>query len=393
VVHPSFRIVGVFNYCLLKHPRIITPVMNNQLVYQLALTLVPQIGPVQARQLLDVLGTAETIFKSKKSLLEKIDGIGSVRAAAIRRFADFKKAEDETAFLEKYKIQTLFLTDEDYPKRLLHCYDAPVMLYYRGEAPLNSSKIVSVVGTRNKTDYGKQLTDKFIKDLSEQQVLIVSGLAMGIDTIAHKAALRNKLATVGVLAHGLDKIYPPENTLLAKEMIQSGGGILTEFRSKTKPDKHNFPSRNRIVAGLADATVVIETDIKGGSLITAELAVNYNKDVFAFPGRVGDAKSAGCNHLIKTNKAALITEAADLVFMMGWNTPLTKKKSVQKELFIQLSDEERKIVDLLKEKETTPIDEINHRSGLSSSTVAAAMLNLELQNVIVSLPGKLFKLS
>jgi DNA processing protein len=367
--------------------------MNNQLVYQVALTLVPQIGPVQARQLLDILGTAETIFKTKKSVLEKIEGIGTVRAAAIRRFTDFKKAEEEIAFLEKYKIKPLFLTDENYPKRLLHCYDAPVVLYYRGEASLNSSKIVSVVGTRNKTDYGKLLTDKLIKDLSEQQVVIVSGLAMGIDTIAHKAALRNNLTTVGVLAHGLDKIYPPENTQLAKEMIQSGGGILTEFRSKTKPDKHNFPSRNRIVAGLADATVVVETDLKGGSLITAELAVNYNKDVFAFPGKVGDAKSAGCNHLIKTNKAALITEATDLLFMMGWNIAPIKNKSAQKELFIQLTDEERKIVAMLKEKETTPIDEINRRSGLSSSSVAAAMLSLELQNVIVSLPGKLFKLT
>jgi DNA processing protein len=266
-------------------------------------------------------------------------------------------------------------------------------LYYRGKADLNNSKIIAVVGTRNKTDYGKNLTESIVKDLAQHQVLILSGLATGIDTLAHKAALKNNLPTVGVLGHGLDKIYPPDNLSLAKDMLQKNGGLLTEFRSNTKPDKHNFPSRNRIVAGMADATVVIETDMKGGSIITAELASNYNRDVFAFPGKVGDTKSAGCNHLIKTNKAALITSAEDIMYMLGWNLPLAKKKSIQKELFIQLTEEEKIIIDLLKVKDGAHIDAINRQSGLSSSMVAAAILNLELQNLLVSMPGKIYKLT
>jgi DNA processing protein len=367
--------------------------MNSQLKYSIALTMVPQIGSVQARQLLEVLGCAETIFKTKKSTLEKIEGIGTVRAAAIKTFKDLKKAEEEIAFAEKYKIQVLCFKDELYPKRLLNCYDAPTVLYYRGKANLNSSKIVSVVGTRNKTEYGKHLTENLVKELADQQVLVLSGLALGIDTLAHRAAIKNNLATVAVLGHGLDKIYPPDNTLLAKDIIQKNGGLLTEFRSNTKPDKHNFPSRNRIVAGMADATIVIETDTKGGSIITAELASNYNRDVFAFPGKVGDSKSAGCNHLIKTNKAALITSADDILYIMGWSELTKKKKSIQKELFIQLSEEEKIIVALLKEKGGAHIDEINRQSGLSSSAVAAAILNLELQNLLLSLPGKMYKLT
>ena len=192
---------------------------------------------------------------------------------------------------------------------MLNCYDSPTLLYYKGEADLNGDKIVAIIGTRNHTDYGKQITEQLVEELTEQNVVVVSGLAYGIDAIAHKAAVKNNLPTVGVLAHGLDQVYPPQHTGLAKEMLKAGGGLLTEFRSKSKPDKHNFPTRNRVVAGMSDATIVIETGIKGGSMITAELANNYNKDVFAFPGKVTDTKSAGCNYLIKNNKAILLTDA------------------------------------------------------------------------------------
>ncbi len=366
--------------------------MTTHLLHQIALTLVPNIGAVQARILVEHFGEAAAIFKAKKSLLDKLEGIGEVRAASIRDFNDFKRAEEEIAFIEKYKITPLFLTDKSYPQRLLNCYDPPTILYYRGQANLNAGKIISVIGTRSKTDYGKQLTEKLLADLQEQQVLVVSGLALGVDAIAHKAALKHQLPTVAVMAHGLDKIYPPEHTVLAKDMLKEQGGLLTEFKSKTKPDKHNFPSRNRVVAGMSDATIVIETDIKGGSMITAELANGYNRDVFAFPGRINDNKSAGCNYLIKNNKAALLTGAQDIIEALGWTEKKPVPKKQQKELFIQLSPEENIIVELLKEKDAVHIDELRIKSNLNSSTVAAAILNLELQNLAASLPGKLYRL-
>jgi DNA processing protein len=238
------------------------------------------------------------------------------------------------------------------------------------------------------------VTDNLIKELKEQKILVVSGMAYGVDAIAHKAAIKNELPTIGVLAHGLDQIYPSQHSGLAKDMLKHGGGLLTEFRSKTKPDKHNFPTRNRIVAGMSDATIVIETGIKGGSMITAELANGYNKDVFAIPGKVTDTKSAGCNYLIKTNKAVLLTDAEELIELMSWEEKTQKTKNkFQKELFIELSPDEKTIVGILKEKETVHIDEINIKSGLSSSAVAAAILNLEFQSVVSSMPGKMYKLS
>jgi DNA processing protein len=366
--------------------------MSAELLYQLALTLVPNIGDVQAKILVNRFGDASSIFKAKKSALDKIEGIGEVRARSIKEFNDFHLAEHELKFIEKYKIKTLFLTDENYPRRLLNCYDSPTLLFYKGTADLNASKILSIVGTRSNTDYGKQFTEKLIKDLSEQNIVIISGLAHGIDAIAHKAALKNELPTIGVVGHGLDKVYPAENTNLAKDMVKDGGGILSEFFSGTKPDKHNFPLRNRVVAGLSDATVVVETNIKGGSMITAKLADAYNRDVFAVPGRTNDKASSGCNHLIKYNKAILLTDAEELLDVLGWTEKKKERVKQQKELFIELSAEEKQIVQLLQEKETVHIDEINLKSGLSSSAVAAAILNLELQNVVASLPGKMYKL-
>lgn len=363
--------------------------MNTALLYQIALTLIPNIGCVQTRLLLEHF-EPEEIFKAPKRLLQKIDGLGEVRINSIKKFNAFDEAEKELAFIDKYKIQPLFIKDAHYPQRLLHCYDAPILLYYRGNADLNQPKIISVVGSRTHTDYGKAITETLIEALSGENILIVSGLAYGIDSVAHKACLKNKMHTVGVLAHGLNKMYPNNHKELAKEMVQRGG-LLTEFRHTAMPDRHNFPSRNRIVAGMADATIVIETDIKGGSMITAELANSYNKDVFAIPGKLTDKKSNGANHLIKTNKAILLTDAVQLLETMGWSSGKTGQSPVR-ELFIHLTTEERLIVDLLSERGVASIDEINLQSGLSSSTIAVSILNLEMKNVIQGLPGKMYKL-
>ncbi len=367
---------------------------NTELLYRIALTLVPQIGPVQAKILLQHC-EPEEIFHAKKHFLEKLEGIGPVRAASIKQFRDFSRAEEEIAFIEKYQIRPLFISDPQYPRRLLNCCDSPTLLFYKGEAELNASRIISVIGTRHHTDYGKQVTEKLLKELASHNVTVISGLAYGVDAIAHRSAMKNGLPTVGVLAHGLDQVYPNAHKALARDMLKEGGGLLTEFRSGTQPDKHNFPSRNRVVAGMSDATIVIETDIKGGSMITAEMANGYNRDVFAIPGKIPDPKSAGCNYLIRTNKAQLLTSASDLLESMGWEEKKKdgRESKRQKELFIELSEEEKKIVTILRENETAHIDEINFKSGLSSSAVAAVILHLELQNVIVSLPGKIYRLS
>jgi len=365
--------------------------MNDELLYQIALTQVSHIGFVQARILVQHLGSASAIFKASPSSLEKIEGIGEVRANSIKKFSDFESARKEMNFLEKYQVKSLFMTDADYPQRLLHCYDLPVLLYYKGKTDLNATKIIAVVGTRSNTEYGKQFTEKLIKDLVAHQVVIASGLAFGIDAIAHKAAMKNKLPTIGVVGHGLDQMYPPQHALLAKEMVNEGGGILTEFRSGVKPDKHNFPGRNRIVAGISDATIVIETGIKGGSMITADLANGYNRDVFALPGKVTDQKSMGCNQLIQSNKAILLTDAQQFIQVMGWEEKENVQGPRQRILFIELSADEKRVIESLNEKEIMHIDELNLRTGLSNSAIAAAILNLELQNVIETLPGKLYK--
>lgn len=365
--------------------------MNNDLLYQIALSQVPNIGDVRIKTLINVYGDAMAVFKSAKKQLENIEGIGSVAATSIKSFKDFSLCEDEIKFIEKYKITPLFITDEDYPQRLLNCYDSPALLYYRGNAKLNKTRIVSVVGTRNNSEYGKQLCEKLVTDFKEHNVMIISGLAFGIDSIAHRTAVKNNIPTVGILAHGLDRIYPPQNKMLAKQMVENGG-LLTDFKSGTNPDKQNFPKRNRIAAGICDALIVIESGKKGGSLITAELANGYNKDVFAFPGRTNDIKSEGCNYLIKNNKALLITGADDVLEIMNWTPtkPIVIKK--QRELFVELTPDEKTIINLLQQKESIPIDELYFKTGLNSSAVATALLMLEMQGLVVSLPGKIYKL-
>jgi DNA processing protein len=366
--------------------------MTNDLLYQLALTQVPQIGCVHAKLLIQQFKTAEAIFKAKGAELEKTEGIGSVRARCIKTFNGFAPLEKEIAFIEKYKIKPLFINQPAYPQRLLHCYDSPTMLFYRGNANLNAARMVAVIGTRNNSAYGKHLTQQLVQELAAYDALVVSGLAFGIDAIAHKAALNHDLQTVGVLAHGLDSLYPSEHTGLAKDMIKQGGGLLTEYYSNITAEKHHFPIRNRIVAGMSDAVIVVETGIKGGSMITAELANGYNRDVFAFPGKVTDAKSAGCNALIKNNKAVLLTETQELAEMLGWSAPAAKNIQAQKELFVNLNAEEKTIVEILNEKQPVHIDELNLRCGLSTSSIAAAIINLELQNIIQALPGKMYQL-
>lgn len=366
--------------------------MTTELLYQVALTLVPNIGDVHAKTLIHHFGTAQAVFKAKKKELEHTEGIGTIRAKSIKEFHDLSLAEAELSFMEKYRISPLFITDTAYPQRLLNCYDSPLLLYYRGNADLNISRIISVVGTRNHSEYGRAVCEKLVEDLQAENILVVSGLAFGIDTIAHKAALKNNLQTVGVLAHGLDRIYPSQNKALARQMTEQGG-LLTDFPSNSNPDKQNFPKRNRIVAGICDALIVIESGKKGGSLITAELANGYNKDVFAIPGRTVDAKSEGCNYLIKSNKAALINDANDLLEFMGWKQQKRNSRQQQRELFIELSPNEKIITDILRLRESIHVDELYLQSGLSSSAVAAALLMLEMQNLVLSLPGKIYKLT
>lgn len=366
--------------------------MPNELLYQIALTLVPHIGDVHAKALVQHFGSAEAIFKASKKELNSLEGIGEVRASALKKFNDFQTAEKEIAFIEKYAIKPLFLNDKNYPQRLLNCYDSPPMLYYKGNADLNAAKIIAIVGTRSNDDYGKTICEKLIEDIAQEGITVISGLAFGIDSIAHKTCIKQKVKTIGVLAHGLDRIYPSQNTSLAKQMTQDGG-LLTEFKSKTNPDRQNFPARNRIVAGISDCVIVIETGIKGGSLITAELGNGYNKDVFAFPGRITDTKSEGCNYLIKTNKAGLITSAADLLLNMGWVQQPKVSPKRQRELFIELTSDEKIVVEVLKENDSVHIDELYFKSKLSSSAIAQALLLLEMQGIVDSLPGKIYKLN
>lgn len=363
--------------------------MNN-LYYKIALTQITSIGDRLAKQLVAYCGTVEAVFSEKQKALEKIPGIGTVLAKNILSRSAFDDVEKEMRFIERHAITPLFYLDADYPRRLLHCDDSPVLLYYKGTADLNAAKIISVVGTREATDYGKGLCEKLIADLAVFNPVIVSGLAYGIDICAHRAALENGLETVGVLAHGLDKLYPQVHRVTAEKMLKQGG-LLTDFMSGTKPGRENFPSRNRIVAGLSDATIVIESRKDGGSLITADIANSYNRDVFAFPGRIGDAASEGCNTIIKQNKAALIQSAADVIYICGWEQQ-KKKSKAQQQLFVTLKPEEESLFNLMKGKEAVNIDELCVLSKMAMGKVSALLLTMEFEGVVRSLPGKMYKL-
>lgn len=364
---------------------------SNDLLYQLCLTDIPNIGCVHARTLCEQFASAQDIFRASQFALERIPGIGEIRARSIKQFRNFHKAEKEMAFMQRYRIEPLFITAANYPQRLLHCYDPPVLLFFKGTVNLNAPRMISIVGTRNHSDYGRLCTEKLVKALAACGVIVVSGLAFGVDAVAHRHALKAGTPTIGVVGHGLDVMYPPEHANLAREMQQMGG-LLTEFKSNTKPDKHNFPSRNRIVAGITDATVIIESGVRGGSMITAELAHGYSRDVFAIPGRVTDSRSAGCNQLIRTNKAILLSEPEELIDILGWKEQKLVGERRPASLFPDLTEPERKVVNLLKNSESVALDELHAVCGIRASDLAAALLSLEMRQLAQTLPGRRFRL-
>lgn len=364
--------------------------MSEEALYQIALTRIPQVGDIRARALIQHFGSASAIFKAKRKQLFQVENLASSSIEQLLNFHDFSGCEKELRHCEKHRIKMVFFTDADYPRRLTHCIDAPILLFQQGSANLNAEKVIAVVGTRANTLYGEACVHELIMSLSAFEPTVISGLAYGIDTIAHKSAVEYHLPTIGVLAHGLQNFYPPENVMLWRRMEEHGGAILTELPYNTKADRHYFPTRNRIVAGMADATVVVETDLKGGSMITANLANGYNRDVFAYPGRASDGKSNGCNELIRTNGAALITSGGQLAEAMGW-VMNEKPKQVQRQLFIELSPQEQATFEVLNNGAAIAVDEISVATRLPASSVAAALLSLELQGIIKSLPGKMYK--
>lgn len=360
-------------------------------LYQIALTMIPGVGGKTARQILELYPDPEELFKENRKALEATFGKRAIVDHILEK-AMFPAAEQEMEFVTKNDIRILFVNDADYPQRLKRsdCDDTPILLYYKGNADLNCSKTLSIVGSRKATDYGRSATEQLVKELSSENMLIVSGLAYGIDSASHQAALNNGLPTVGVLGHGLNLIYPAQNRNLAKEMI-ANGGLLTEFPSNTKLDPGLFPARNRIIAALSDVVVVMESAKKGGALITAEIANSYNRDVFALPGRINDTYSEGCNMLIRSNKANLLTSADDIFYITGWKRK-KNQKAVQQSLFQELVGEEKLIYDLLLQHKELTIDEISSLCDLSLPKIAKTLLTLELKNVCKFLPGKIYKL-
>lgn len=361
------------------------------LIHNIALTFIPEVGHVTAKNLLGHFGSAEAVFKAKNHELQEVSGIGPQTARHILNNNALQEAEKQLGFIEQHQVKVLFFTDEAYPYRLRNCFDAPVLLYYRGNADLNHSRIISVVGTRKATEYGRQLCKQLCDALAAYDVLVVSGLAYGIDVAAHKESLYQNMPTVGVLAHGLDRIYPPVHQPVAQKMLLNGG-LLTEFPLNTTPEKENFPKRNRIIAGLSDATIVVEATTRGGALITADIANSYNRDVYAFPGRVNDVSSQGCNFLIKTNRAGLISNANDLLYYLGWDDKKKEKQQEQLQMPLGLSAAEQKIVEILRSA-AARVDELSIRTEIPQSQLAMHLLNLEMQGILVSLPGKVYQLN
>ena len=368
--------------------------MNHQeLRYQIGVTLIKGIGPVNARKLISYLGSVEAVFTEKPELLKKIPGIGEVLANAISTQQVLKRADAEIEFIERYKIHTHFFTESSYPYRLKECEDAPVLIYSKGTDDFNTGRYLAVVGTRKITPYGKELCQSIIQSLAQTQpeLTIVSGLAYGVDVAAHKAAIDNDLRTFSVVAHGLDRIYPSTHQSVAKKIIEMGGSIITEYPSQTNPDAPNFVERNRIVAGMCDATLVIESGLKGGSLITAELANGYNRDVFAIPGRISDTQSQGCNNLIYKNQAVLIQTASDLEKFMNWDTQLNTR-TVQQKLFTSLTSDEEQIINVLRAEDSVYINALATKSKIPLQKLLGLLIQLEFKGLIHSLPGSHYKI-
>ena len=368
--------------------------MNDELLYTIALTrILPYQSQVQ-HQLLNATGSAMALYEARHDLKAVIPDVSDRLATFVAQMDEhIGRAEQEMAFAEKNRIRLLTRDDTDYPARLRECLDAPTLLYYRGSADLNCRHIVSMVGTRKATEYGRSFCQRFIRDLAQScpDVLVVSGLAYGIDISSHRQALANGLQTIGVLAHGLDQIYPRMHRQTAVEMLHQGG-LLTEYMSQTVPDKVNFVARNRIVAGMADAIIVVESAESGGSLITARIATDYNRDVFAVPGRIGDVASAGCNHLIRDNRACLLESAEDFVETMGWATQKKEKSPVQRELFPELSPDEMVIFRALQGSDGKHLNLLTVETNLPIGRLSSLLFDMEMRGIVRLLSGGTYRL-
>ena len=362
---------------------------DQELFYLLALMKVDGVGDIMAKKLLTHCGNAEAVFKMKSNQAAGIDGVGSVLLKNLKDKTIFEKASQELEFIKSDGIKVSFFMDEDYPDRLKHCIDSPVLIFSSGKINLKNKKLISIVGTRQITSYGIDICKKLIEDLAPLDPVIVSGFAYGVDIVAHQLAMENNLQTIGVLAHGLNQIYPKTHKKYIARM-EENGGFITEFWSSSNPDKEKFVRRNRIVAGMTEATIVIESADKGGSLITANMANDYNRDVFAVPGRVTDKYSQGCNDLIKTQKANVLTSAADLIYILNWDVE-NKPKPVQQQLFVELEPDEQKVYDFLLKNGKELLDIIALKCDFPIYKISGILLNMELKGVIRPLPGKLFE--
>jgi DNA processing protein len=355
-------------------------------LYKIALSKIPGVGGVIARNLVSYCGGPEAVFKSKKQKLLKVPGVGLQIAASVTHPEVLRVAESELEAVQRNHIQCVFYLDEEFPERLRHFPQSPVVLYARGNMDLNPERAIAIVGTRKPTPYGKAKCESIIADLAKYRPLILSGLAYGIDITAHRAAVQKGLSTIGVMGSGFGYIYPGAHHSVAKSMMVDGG-LITEFGYDTGPDRENFPSRNRIVAGMADALVVIESGRSGGSMITTAFADAYHKDVFALPGRVGDVNSEGCNYLIKTHKAHLVEHGEDIAELLRWTEPKVQS-GAQRQLFADLSDEEQLIVELIGRTNDEHIDLLAAKAKMQMSELASVLLSLEFKGVVRALPGK-----
>ncbi|MHC0439554.1 DNA-processing protein DprA [Flavobacterium sp. 3-210] len=362
---------------------------DQDLFYLLALLKVDGVGDIMAKKLLTHCGSAEAVFKTKAIQIAAIDGVGSILLKNLKDKSIFEKASKELEFIHADQINVSYFQDENYPDRLKHCIDSPVLLFTSGNIDLKNKKVISIVGTRQVTSYGIDFCKKLIEDLVPLDPVIVSGFAYGVDIVSHQLAMENNLQTIGVLAHGLNQIYPKTHKKYIAKM-EENGGFITEFWSSSNPDKEKFVRRNRIVAGMTEATIVIESADKGGSLITANLANDYNREVFAVPGRVTDRYSQGCNNLIKTQKANVLTSAADLIYVLNWDLE-NKPKTIQRQLFVELNPDEECIYNFLIKNGKELLDIIALECDFPIFKISGILLNMELKGLIRPLPGKMFE--
>ncbi|SEK75588.1 DNA processing protein [Aquimarina amphilecti] len=363
---------------------------KEKLIALLTLKKVPNLGDSSIKKLIREVGSAEAVLSEKTTNLLKIDGIGTTRIKEIHSAKHRIAAENELKFVEDNKINYTIYDEIDYPEKLKYCIDGPVVLFSKGNIDLKNRKMLSIVGTRKVTSYGVKFCEELIETVVPLNPVIVSGFAYGVDITAQRTAVKHNLQTVGCLAHGLNQIYPKTHKKYMSQ-IEENGGFFTDFWSTDTFDRKNFLGRNRIIAGLSEATIVIESADKGGSLVTAEIANSYNRDVFAVPGRASDSLSTGCNMLIKTQRAHMLTSAADLIYMLNWELNEKEQPIVQKQLFVELDGDEKKIYDFLSKNGKKLLDVIALQCGIPTFKVASVLLNLELKGVIRPLPGKLFE--